>query len=73
VPWIQRAFVVDDWYIPAYEPILDIQEKIVGMLYVGMMESEAPRASGRAFGPVIPGQGFDAWSLDYCGMHHDKN
>ena len=39
-PWIHRAFVVDDWYITAYEPILDIQDKIVGMLYVGMMENK---------------------------------
>jgi two-component system NtrC family sensor kinase len=39
-PWVHRAFVVDDWYITAYEPIFDIQEKIVGMLYVGMMESK---------------------------------
>lgn len=40
VPWIHRAFVVDDWYITAYEPIRDVQDKIVGMLYVGMMESK---------------------------------
>ena len=40
LPWIQRAFVVDDWYITAYEPIRDIQDKIVGMLYVGMLESK---------------------------------
>jgi two-component system NtrC family sensor kinase len=39
-PWIQRAFVVDDWYITAYEPIRDIEDKIVGMLYVGMMENK---------------------------------
>ena len=39
-PWIQRAFVVDDWYITAYEPIRDVQDKIVGMLYVGMLESK---------------------------------
>jgi two-component system NtrC family sensor kinase len=39
-PWMHRAFVVDDWYITAYEPITDIQDKIVGMLYVGMMESK---------------------------------
>ncbi len=37
-PWIKRAFVVDDWYITAYEPIKDVQDKIVGMLYVGMLE-----------------------------------
>jgi two-component system NtrC family sensor kinase len=40
LPWIQRAFVVDDWYITAYEPIRDVQDKIVGMLYVGMLESK---------------------------------
>jgi two-component system NtrC family sensor kinase len=40
LPWIQRAFVVDDWYITAYEPIRDIDDKIVGILYVGMLESK---------------------------------
>lgn len=39
-PWIHRAFVVDDWYITAYEPIRDIQDKIVGILYVGLLESK---------------------------------
>jgi two-component system NtrC family sensor kinase len=40
LPWIHRAFVVDDWYITAYEPIRDVQDKIVGMLYVGLLESK---------------------------------
>lgn len=40
LPWIQRAFVVDDWNITAYEPIRDIQDKIVGMLYVGILENK---------------------------------
>jgi len=40
LPWIKRAFVVEDWYITAYEPIRDIQDQIVGMLYVGMLESK---------------------------------
>ena len=39
-PWIHRAFVVDDWYITAYEPIQDVQDKTVGILYVGLMESK---------------------------------
>lgn len=34
-----RAFVVDDWYTTAYEPIYQ-DDKIVGMLYVGKKESE---------------------------------
>jgi len=40
LPWVHRAFVVDDWYITAYEPIRDVQDKIVGMLYVGLLESK---------------------------------
>jgi two-component system, NtrC family, sensor kinase len=39
-PWIQRAYVVDDWYITAYEPLRDVEDKIVGMLYVGILESK---------------------------------
>lgn len=37
-PWIDRAFVVNDWYITAYEPIKNVNDEIIGMLYVGMLE-----------------------------------
>ncbi len=36
--WVDRAFVVNDWYITAYEPIRDIEGEIIGILYVGMLE-----------------------------------
>lgn len=36
--WIRPAFVVNDWYITAYEPIYDINQKIVGILYVGILK-----------------------------------
>jgi len=36
--WTDRAFVVSDWYITAYEPIEDIFGERVGMLYVGVLE-----------------------------------
>jgi two-component system NtrC family sensor kinase len=36
--WIDRAFVVNDWYITAYEPITDYSEKVIGILYVGILE-----------------------------------
>ncbi|MFV0369009.1 MAG: cache domain-containing protein [Hyphomicrobiaceae bacterium] len=36
--WLDSAFVVNDWYISAYEPIVDSYGKHVGMLYVGFLE-----------------------------------
>ncbi len=36
--WIDRAFVVNDWYITAYEPIFDPEGDIIGSLYVGILE-----------------------------------
>lgn len=36
--WIDRAFVVNDWYVSSYEPIIDIDGKNVGMLYAGFLE-----------------------------------
>ena len=35
-----RARVLDDWYITAYEPLTDIDGRRVGMLYVGVLESK---------------------------------
>jgi two-component system NtrC family sensor kinase len=39
-PWIQRAFVVNDWYIAAYEPIKDINREIIGILSTGILEEK---------------------------------
>ena len=38
--WTDRAQVLSDWYITAYEPITDIFERRVGMLYVGALEAK---------------------------------
>ena len=40
LPWIGRAFVVNNWYIAAYEPVKDIKGKIIGILYVGILEEK---------------------------------
>src|SRR5690606_17694982 len=37
--WLDSAFVVNDWYISAYEPITDRRGERVGMLYVGFLEA----------------------------------
>jgi len=36
--WLDRAFVVNDWYVSAYEPLVDGSGRRVGMLYVGYLE-----------------------------------
>jgi len=39
-PWIGRAYVVNDWYITAYEPIRDLRGTVIGILYVGILEQK---------------------------------
>jgi two-component system NtrC family sensor kinase len=38
--YLGRAFVVNDWYIAAYEPIRDYSGKIIGIQYVGILEKK---------------------------------
>jgi signal transduction histidine kinase len=45
--WLDSAFVVNDWYVSAYEPILDSFGERVGMLYVGFLEAPFTQAKRR--------------------------
>jgi two-component system NtrC family sensor kinase len=37
LPWYDRAFVVSDWYVTAYDPIRDVENRVIGILYVGIL------------------------------------
>jgi two-component system NtrC family sensor kinase len=45
--WIGRAFVVNDWYFSAYEPLVSLEGAPVGALYVGMLEKPFSQLKGR--------------------------
>lgn len=36
--WLDRAFVVSDWYVSGYLPLADSAGRRIGMLYVGYLE-----------------------------------
>lgn len=51
--WLDRAFVVNDWYISAYQPITDENGNRVGMLYTGYLEAPYRNIIWRAITVLI--------------------
>jgi signal transduction histidine kinase len=45
--WLDSAFVVNDWYMSGYEPILDSYNRRVGMLYAGFLQKPFTEAKRR--------------------------
>jgi two-component system NtrC family sensor kinase len=66
--WLKRAFVVTDWYLTAYKPIRNINGKVIGTLYVGILEktySEMVRHFSLIFLMIILCSSGLALSLSY--------
>jgi len=61
-----RAFVVDAWYVTAYEPIRDAAGKVAGVLYVGVKE-ESTTALREAIMSVKVGQTGYVYVLNATG------
>jgi two-component system NtrC family sensor kinase len=38
--WLDKAFVVNKWFISGYTPIHNIKDEVIGILYVGMLEDK---------------------------------
>lgn len=47
--WLARARVINEWYLTAYEPIMDDDNKAIGALYVGMLEKPFTALKKRSF------------------------
>lgn len=53
--WYDRAFVVNDWYLSAYDPIHDMEGKVIGILYVGVLAQQyddLKRALWKVYGTI---------------------
>ncbi|MBC7944421.1 MAG: cache domain-containing protein [Burkholderiales bacterium] len=51
--WLNRAFVVNDWYVSGYKPIEDSMGQRIGMLYVGFLEAPFSAAKTIALAVIV--------------------
>jgi two-component system NtrC family sensor kinase len=51
--WLDRAFVVRDWYLSGYRPLMNSGGERVGMLYVGFLEGPFAGAKHTTFAIVV--------------------
>ncbi len=63
-----RAFVVDQWYITAYEPIYNADKKVVGMLYVGVKQESASHLRQQVMNIKVGETGY-VYVLDSKGAY----
>ena len=59
-----RAFVVNKWYITAYEPIKDENDKVIGALYVGVDEKPYQEALLDRISQMVIGKTGYVYILD---------
>ncbi len=64
-----RAFVVNQWYFTAYEPIRDGNGRIVGMLYVGVPEAENTENLRKKISDITIGQTGYIYIVDSKGTY----
>lgn len=57
-PYRGRAYVVNDWYITAYEPLKGKDGSVIGALYVGVKEQSAHSFKGEIKGIRVGDTGY---------------
>ncbi|MDF3855784.1 HAMP domain-containing protein [Paracoccus pantotrophus] len=53
--WLDRALVLEQWYVSAYAPLRDGAGKAIGMIYVGILEQPFAEAKRRTLAWVLAG------------------
>jgi methyl-accepting chemotaxis protein len=56
--YVGRAFVVNAWYLAAYEPLFDANRKVVGILYVGVKQEDVPELRQGIMDVVVGKTGY---------------
>ena len=62
-----RAFVVNAWYLTAYEPILSEKGEVIGILYVGVPQAEVLEPIKKAIASTVVGKTGYSWALACSG------
>ena len=63
-----RAFVVDDWYITAFEPLFDRNGAVIGALFVGVKQEGTPAMRAALLKMKIGQTGY-VWVIDSKGNY----
>lgn len=82
--YIGRAFVVNAWYLAAYQPIMDAEKRVVGLLYVGVKQEDVPElrkgimdivAGKTGYVYILGGSGDDKgrYIVSYKGQRDGEN
>jgi methyl-accepting chemotaxis protein len=69
--YVGRAFVVDEWYATAYQPIFDKDKKVVGVLFVGS-KPENVAALRKGIMGIVPGKTGYVYILGGSGDQKGK-
>ncbi len=69
--YVGRAFVVNDWYITAYEPMRDAKNEIVGVLYFGIKQGDLPELR-QGIMDIVPGKTGYVFVLGGSGQQKGK-